>query len=66
MQPTEPRLRRVISTFASYEQQEQTERREWRAMSPLERLCAVETMRQLNHPQYDPATHRLQRFYTVA
>ena len=66
MQPTEPRIQRVISTFASYEQQEQTERCEWRAMSPLERLRAVETMRQLNHPQYDPATHRLQRFYTVA
>lgn len=66
MQPAEPRLQRVISIFASHEQREESERAEWRAMGPLDRLRAVETMRQLNHPQYDPATHRLQRFYTVA
>jgi hypothetical protein len=35
-------------------------------MTPVQRLQAVETMRQLNHPAYDPATARLQRFYTVA
>ncbi|MCP5558626.1 MAG: hypothetical protein H7A55_12815 [Verrucomicrobiaceae bacterium] len=56
----------MITTFVSHDDREANERSEWRAMTPLQRLQAVETMRQLNHPKYDPAADRLQRFYTVA
>lgn len=66
MQRQQPRIHRVLSTFVSHEDREAKERSEWRAMTPLQRLRAVETMRQLNHPKYDPAADRLQRFYTVA
>ena len=65
MQRGQPRIQRVMTTFASHEQREANERFEWRAMTPVQRLKAVETMRQLNHPKYDPAADRLQRFYTV-
>jgi hypothetical protein len=61
----QPRLQRTLSTFDSYSTLEQAERREWRAMTPLARLRAVEVMRQLNHPGYDPTTARLPRLYTV-
>jgi predicted Fe-S protein YdhL (DUF1289 family) len=66
MQRSQPRIQRVMTTFASHQHREASERSEWRAMTPLQRLQAVETMRQLNHPKYDPAADRLQRFYTVA
>ncbi len=62
----QPRLQKVMTTFASHHEREKAERAEWRAMTPVQRLQAVETMRQLNHPAYDPVTARLQRFYTVA
>jgi hypothetical protein len=60
-----PRVKRTLCIFDSYEAIEKQEQSEWRAMSPVARLRAVETMRQLNHPGYDPATARLPRFYTV-
>jgi len=66
MQRQQPRIQRVLTTFVSHEDREAKERTEWRAMTPLKRLMAVETMRQLNHPAYDPAADRLQRLYTVA
>ncbi len=62
----QPRLQKVMTIFASHQEREKSERAEWRGMTPVQRLQAVETMRQLNHPAYDPATARLQRFYTVA
>jgi predicted Fe-S protein YdhL (DUF1289 family) len=62
----QPQLQRIMTTFASHQEREKAERVEWRRMTPAQRLQAVETMRQLNHPAYDPATSRLQRFYTVA
>ncbi|MCB1211990.1 MAG: hypothetical protein KDK97_21895 [Verrucomicrobiales bacterium] len=66
MQRSRSQIQRVITTFVSHDDREANERSEWRAMTPLQRLQAVETMRQLNHPKYDPAADRLQRFYTVA
>lgn len=62
----QPRLKKTLTTFESHSEREAVERGEWRQMTPIQRLQAVETMRQLNHPEYDPATSRLQRFYTVA
>ena len=66
MKSSRPQLQRVLTTFASHEERQATERAEWRSMTVLQRLQAVETMRQLNHPGYDPTADRLQRFYTVA
>lgn len=66
MQRSQHRIERVMTTFASHQQRETSERSEWRSMTPLQRLQALETMRQLNHPEYDPVADRLQRFYTVA
>jgi len=37
----------------------------WRSKTPLERLEALEQMRQIIYG-YDPATARLQRFFEVA
>jgi len=59
-------MSRVLTTFSSFDEMEKREQQEWRAMTPMARLRAVETMRQLNHSGYDPATSRLQRLYTVA
>lgn len=61
-----PRLHRVMATFSSFDEREKVESDEWRAMMPTQRLKAVEIMRCLNHPGYDPSTARLQRFYSVA
>lgn len=66
MQQQQPRFQRLLTTFASHAERESVERGEWRKMTPVQRLQAVETMRQLNHPEYDPATSRVQRFYAVA
>ena len=63
--PVHPRMQRTLSVFGSFSEIEEHERQEWRAMTPLARLRAVEVMRQLNHSGYDPATARLPRFYTV-
>lgn len=54
-----------MSVFASHAQAESQERREWHAMSPSKRLQAVETLRQLNHSDYDPSTARVARVYTI-
>lgn len=64
--PVQPKMSRMLATFSSFDELERQERQEWQAMTPVARLRAVETMRQLNHSGYDPATSRLQRLYTVA
>lgn len=64
--PAHAKMSRVLATFSSFSELEDKERSEWQAMTPVARLRAVETMRQLNHSGYDPATARLQRLYTVA
>lgn len=64
--PAKAKMSRVLATFSSFSELEDKERREWQAMTPVARLRAVETMRQLNHSGYDTATSRLQRLYTVA
>lgn len=62
---SQPRLQRTLSVFSSYQEVERQEQQEWRSMTPEARLQAVEVMRQLNHPGYDPTTARLSRFYKV-
>ena len=44
---------------------ESDEKAYWHSRTPLERLQALEMMRQINYG-YDPATARLQRFFEVA
>jgi hypothetical protein len=44
---------------------ESDERQYWKSCTPLERLAALELMRQINYG-YDPATVRLQRVLEIA
>lgn len=44
---------------------ESDEKEYWKSRTPLERLAALELMRQINYG-YDPATARLQRVFEVA
>lgn len=58
------RIVRRLSAFASFDDAESNDRREWRRMSVTKRLEIVEQLRQLNHADYDPATP-VPRVYTV-
>jgi len=62
---TPTRLKRVLTTFVSHAERQREETKEWRAMKPLARLQALEVMRRLNHPDYDPSSSRLQRLYSA-
>jgi hypothetical protein len=53
----------VKTTHAGAERQDNAA---WRRMTPGQRLEIVETLRQMNHANYDPATTRLSRVYTIA
>ncbi len=59
------RLSKELSVFASHRDVAAHEDASYRAMTPLQRWEAVELMRQMNWPDYDPHTDRLPRFYTV-
>jgi hypothetical protein len=52
----------VRTTHAGAERQDQEA---WRRLTPLQRLRMVETLRQMNHSDYDPATTLLSRVYTI-
>jgi hypothetical protein len=49
------------TTLAGAERQDNAA---WRKMTPRQRLETVELLRQMNH-NYDPATARLPRVYTI-
>jgi hypothetical protein len=59
------RLDRKVTAQSTHAEAEQRDRAAWRRMTPRQRLEIVETLRQLNHADYDPATTRLSRVYTV-
>ena len=61
----ETKLVRRFTVARSFGEAEAEERKEWRAMSPLERLAAVELWRQMNHADYDPDTARLPRVFEI-
>ena len=58
-----PRLDRTAFSVSSL-QEESDEKAYWQSKTPLERLEALELMRQI-HYGYDPTTSRLQRFFEV-
>ena len=59
------RVVRTLSVYASFADAQKAETTSWHNMKPIQRIRALELMRQLNHPKYDPDTARLPRFYTV-
>jgi hypothetical protein len=60
----EARVVRELAVARSFSEAENSDRREWRLMSPLKRMEMMELLRQLNHP-YDPDTARLPRVFQV-
>jgi hypothetical protein len=58
-----PRLDRTFLSVGSLHE-ESDEKAYWLSKTPMERLEALELMRQI-HYGYDPATERLQRFLEV-
>ena len=58
-----PRLDRSVLTVTTLQRSDSEDRAYWRSRSPLERLEALELMRQVVY-SYDPATARLQRILT--
>lgn len=59
------RVIRTWTTHASFAAAEEAERAAYRAMSPRQRLLALELMRQLNHSAYDPDSRGLPRVYSI-
>ncbi len=55
-----PHLDRSVLTVTTLAQADADDRTYWRCKTPLERLQALELMRQVAY-QYDPVTTRLQR-----
>ena len=58
-----PRLDRSVLTVTTLQRSDSEDRAYWRSRSPLERLEALELMRQVVY-SYDPTTARLQRILT--
>lgn len=59
------KVARVLAAYPNFAAAEKAEMASWKSMKPIQRIRALELMRQLNHPSYDPDTTRLPRFYTV-
>ncbi len=55
---------KTLVTFGSYAELKAEERAFWLSKSPLERLAALELLRQTFYG-YDPATARVQRILSV-
>lgn len=59
------RLDKTSIGKATFAEAEQLDNAAFRRMTPFQRLEMVETLRQLNHADYDPDTTRLPRVYTI-
>jgi hypothetical protein len=59
------KLVRELTVARSFGEAEAQDQKAWRAMSPRQRLAAMELWRQMNHRNYDPATARLPRLFEV-
>lgn len=57
------RVDRSVLTISTLRQADADDRTYWRSKTPIERLEALELMRQVVY-QYDPVTTRLQRILT--
>ena len=58
-----PRLDRSVLTVTTLQRGDVEDRAYWRSKTPIERLEALELMRQVVY-QYDPVATRLQRILT--
>jgi hypothetical protein len=56
-------IKKIFSVATGFDQSDEKEF--WIRKTPLERLEAIELMRQILY-NYDPTSERLQRFFTVA
>ena len=61
----ETKLVRRFTVARSFGEAEAQDTKAWRAMSPQQRLAAVELWRQMNHADYDPDTARLPRVFEI-
>jgi hypothetical protein len=57
-------VKRVLATGLTFAEDEDEERAFWLAKTPVERLTALEMLRQLNYG-YDPTTARLPRSFEI-
>jgi hypothetical protein len=56
----------VMTVFSSFEEADAADRTYWHSRTPLERLEALELMRQSAYGYEDPTTSRLERVLEVA
>jgi len=56
----------VLTVFSSFEEADAADRAYWHSRTPLERLEALELMRQSAYGYDDPSASRLQRVLEVA
>jgi NADPH-dependent ferric siderophore reductase len=59
------RLDRTALVKTSFAETEERDLAYWRRMTPRQRVEYVETLRQLNHADYDPDTSPFSRVYTI-
>lgn len=57
--------RNVVKSFESFEDAEKDSKAAWHAMTPLERLEALELMRQIAYGYSDETSEGVQRILTV-
>ncbi|PIQ63955.1 MAG: hypothetical protein COV99_00015 [Bacteroidetes bacterium CG12_big_fil_rev_8_21_14_0_65_60_17] len=53
-----------VVSLSSFEEAQRDDRAYWWSRTPLERLEAMEKLRQMNY-DYDPVTDRIQRFIEI-
>lgn len=59
-----PRVKRVLTTGLTFQEDEAEQRRYSLSKTPVERMAALEMLRQMNYG-YDPATARLPRSFEI-
>lgn len=64
MPNTRKRINLDAFSVTSFAEADAQDRAYWRSLTPLERMVALEEMRQLNY-DYDPVTSRFQRTLEV-
>jgi hypothetical protein len=62
--PRHGRIEPVLTFFSSFEEADEVDRRYWMSLTGLERLAAIEDLRQAMYG-YDPDSTRLERVLEV-
>lgn len=63
-QPTRRRIEPVLAFFGSQEEADESDRRYWMSLTGLERLAAIEELRQATYG-YDPDATRIERILEI-